>query len=129
MGANQAIESAVVLTNALYDQLQKKPNGLDLADIDAALTEFQAKRFERINGVYQAAYDTTRMEALDGLKATIIGRYIIPLLGQGLRMALFKGMIVTSPTLKFIKPTRPHEIPYLDEEQPHAGWFLSWFGF
>ncbi|GAB5585966.1 hypothetical protein Unana1_00866 [Umbelopsis nana] len=125
MGANQAIESATVLTNALYEKLQKKPDGPDLTDIDAAFTEFQANRFQHINGVYQAAYDTTRMEAMDGLKCTVIGRYLMPPLGESLRLALVKSIMITAPSLKFLdKPTKPHAIPYNDElPERQSGWF------
>lgn len=130
MSANQALESATVLTNILYEKLQKKRDGPDLTDIDAAFTEFQANRFEHINGVYNAAYGNTRMEAMDGLKAIVLGRYLLPLLGDGLRLALVKGLMITSPSLTFLdKPTKPHEIPYNDElPERQSGWF-SWLGF
>jgi hypothetical protein len=120
------------LTNALHEQLQKKPNDLDASDINAAFSDFQSKRYEHVSSVFQAAYDTTRIEAMDGLKNILIGRYIMPLLGESVRLALVKSIMVPTPSLNFIdKPNRPHDVPYLDEEepkQPQLG-FLSWLRF
>ncbi|KAI8580987.1 hypothetical protein K450DRAFT_270474 [Umbelopsis ramanniana AG] len=128
MGANSCIESAVVFTNTLYDSLKEKPDGLDHNDIEQIFTTYQSKRQAHVEGVCTASSETTRMEALDGFKRAIMGKYVFPLLGDGVKLNMVKALMLPSPTLSFLdKPTRPHTIPYLDEEQP-KGWF-SWLGF
>lgn len=129
MGANTAIEGAVVLTNALYESLKEKPEGLDQSDIEKVFATYQSKRLPHVEGVFTASHETTRTEALDGFQRAIMGKYIFPFLGDGLKLSMVKSLMIPTPSLTFIdKPTRPHSIPYLDEEQPSKGW-LSWLGY
>lgn len=129
MGANTAIEGTVVLTNALYESLKEKPEGLDQSDIEKVFATYQSKRLPHVEGVFTASYETTRTEALDGLQRAIMGKYIFPFLGDGVKLSMVKSLMIPTPSLSFIdKPKRPHSVPYLDEEQPPKGW-LSWLGY
>jgi hypothetical protein len=129
MGANDAAGSAAVFTNVIYEHLKVKPEGFNRNNIEEIFTQFQSKRLEHVEVVFNASHETTRTEAMDGLKYYLMGRYVFPILGENMKLHLMKTILVRAPTLSFIdNPIQPHTVPYLDEKQSSGGW-LSWIGF
>jgi hypothetical protein len=58
----------------------------------------------------------TRMQAMDGLANTIMGRYISPLFGDTLVLRMIAGIVKDAPSLYYLeKPRREHSIQYGDE--------------
>lgn len=116
-GGNCAIESVATLVNGIYGQLQKKPEGLSVSDLDQVFETYQKDRHDRVNELFTRAGDVTRMEAMASFKHIVIGRCIYPMLGESLRLKLMSKMFMKAPSLDFVdKPSRPHTIKYTDEK-------------
>ncbi|KAH8552031.1 hypothetical protein BGW37DRAFT_466643 [Umbelopsis sp. PMI_123] len=109
-GGNSAIESVTILSNCLKRTLDKYPQGLNSQQVDECFKEFQAERRKRIKNVFNRAGDATRREAMDSLSKVMIGRYVIPRLGDKVHLKMLAKLMKEAPSLEFVdKPTRAHE--------------------
>ncbi|RDA95877.1 hypothetical protein CP533_5188 [Ophiocordyceps camponoti-saundersi (nom. inval.)] len=81
-GANCAIEDVAVLTNLLRESLTtKKPSNKDLENL---LRRFQHVRYPRVSRISNVSWTVVRVHARDGLIMKMIGRYLMPYLGERL---------------------------------------------
>jgi hypothetical protein len=78
-GGNAAIESAAALANSISKLVDPNPS---LRNVEEALSDFYAKRHMRANIVSKTANKLTRVEAFATLPDKIMGRYVIPALGD-----------------------------------------------
>ncbi|KAH8657759.1 hypothetical protein BX600DRAFT_499833 [Xylariales sp. PMI_506] len=77
-GANNAIESAVVLTNLLHNTLATQSN-LDTESIERSLSNYQQQRNDRANWCVFVSGQYTRTVAWGNWMSELLGRYIMPL--------------------------------------------------
>lgn len=69
-GGNSAIESAAALANALNEaNLSHRGDRVSQEEIEMALSNYQEFRRPRLAKIAHAAYEITRMQALEGIKS------------------------------------------------------------
>ncbi|CAI7645476.1 unnamed protein product [Penicillium pancosmium] len=68
-GGNGAIESAAALANALNEaNLSRRGDRVSQEEIETALSNYQEFRRPRLSNIAHAAYEITRIQALEGIK-------------------------------------------------------------
>lgn len=106
-GANSAIESAAALANCLHDLLRRDSKPSDV-EIDAALEEFNMSRRKRTKSMLKQAAFITRLQARDGLFNVLVGRYVIPYLGD-VPASMAGKVMVGAEKLNFLPVPRRSE--------------------
>ncbi|KAL7266215.1 hypothetical protein RUND412_011248, partial [Rhizina undulata] len=82
-GGNSCIESVATFSNILNRTLSKENSGkLSSEKITAVFQEFQESRMQRVQQIFDVAFTLTRLQARDGLKMKIFGRFILPFLSE-----------------------------------------------
>jgi hypothetical protein len=114
-GGNNAIESAAVLANVLYD-LQHSTQGRhpSLQEIETALTTYHKTRETRTTAAVAVANKLTRMQALKGLDDRIMSLYVVPLLGADFIMELQADLAIGAEVLQYL----PMPIRSLESNMP-----------
>lgn len=105
-GANCAIEDVAVLSNLLHDCLQKHPETKPShQEIDALLRQFNSLHLPRASQIQAMSWLTTRVHALDGFLPKVIGRYVMPYIGELFERRPFQ-MIADAAMLEFLPLSR-----------------------
>ncbi|KAL7272797.1 hypothetical protein RUND412_004384, partial [Rhizina undulata] len=82
-GGNSCIESVATFSNILNRTLSKENSGkLSSEKITAVFQEFQESRMQRVQQIFDVASTLTRLQARDGLKMKVFGRFILPFLSE-----------------------------------------------
>lgn len=79
LGGSMAMESAVVLANEIYAEVQKHPNKKPTGvELGAALQHYQNARIPRLKEGLNVSWVLTRAQAYDGFLMYLLQRWIIP---------------------------------------------------
>ncbi|KAF7557539.1 hypothetical protein G7Z17_g531 [Cylindrodendrum hubeiense] len=115
-GGNGAIESGALLVNALLRKLDESPNGLREDQVESALAEVHAGRFDRAEDVVKQGYWLQDVFTKRNLISTLIARYGLPALGSF--GVLYRGVEFCAPATSLERleiPNRPRAVPFEDE--------------
>ncbi|KAJ8120320.1 hypothetical protein O1611_g10396 [Lasiodiplodia mahajangana] len=114
LGANTAMEDAVVVANILVEALaahpNKKPTDVEIRD---AMQKYQDSRIGRVKAIVKAAGDLTRLQAYDGWKFYLNQRWITPIVGLDFLAGNIAKLCVGAPKLSYVQ---------FDEQRGTLGW-------
>ncbi|KAF5643640.1 hydroxylase [Fusarium sp. NRRL 25303] len=115
-GGNGAMESAALLVNALVRQLKLTPQGLSDSQIDSALSEVHALRYERAKGLVDQAHSLQMMISQRFPLARFIFKHLISLFGPDAFIDIVTPICCEATRIQGIPvPRRPHFVPFEDE--------------
>ncbi|KAG7432175.1 FAD-dependent monooxygenase andE [Fusarium oxysporum f. sp. raphani] len=115
-GGNGAMESAALLVNALVRQLKLSPQGLSDSQIDSALSEVHALRYERAKRLVEQAHSLQMMISQRFPFARFIFKHLISLFGQDAFIDIVTPICCEATRIQGIPvPKRPHFVPFEDE--------------
>ncbi|SCV54223.1 related to hydroxylase [Fusarium fujikuroi] len=115
-GGNGAMESAALLINALVRQLKLTPQGLSDSQIDSALSEVHALRYERAKGLVEQAHSLQMMISQRFPLARFIFKHLISLFGPDAFIDIVTPICCEATRIQGIPvPRRPHFVPFEDE--------------
>ncbi|KAI0403613.1 hypothetical protein F4802DRAFT_608014 [Xylaria palmicola] len=114
LGANTAMEDAVVIANMFVEALaahpNKKPTDVEIRD---AMQRYQDSRIGRVKAIVKAAGDLTRLQAYDGWKFYFNQRWMTPIVGLDFLAGNIAKLCVGAPKLSYVK---------FDEQRGTLGW-------
>lgn len=117
LGANIAVEDAVILSNILHRNLKDNPNHHPTqAELTSMFAEYQEKQYDRVKGFADVSGKATRAHSYDSLLGKLFATRISPLLYE----MQFKSLAMAwakAPKLDYV-PVRT-----IDESAP--GWLLA----
>ncbi|KAL5613080.1 hypothetical protein FOVSG1_002143 [Fusarium oxysporum f. sp. vasinfectum] len=115
-GGNGAMESAALLVNALVRQLKLSPQGLSDSQIDTALSEVHALRYERAKRLVEQAHSLQMMISQRFPFARFIFKHLVSLFGQDAFIDIVTPICCEATRIQGIPvPKRPHFVPFEDE--------------
>ncbi len=109
LGANCALESAVVLVNKLVslDRTITENGRPDALTITKLFDEYQTERLPRMKEAFEASHLMTRLHAYDGLVNHFTMRVMVPLLGQATFADKLAELISGAPKFDFLPVEYP----------------------
>jgi hypothetical protein len=109
LGANCALESAVVLVNKLVglDRTISENNRPDAETLTKLFNEYQAERKPRMIEAFEASHLMTRLQAYDGLINHFTMRVMVPLLGQSTFADKLAELVSGAPKFDFLPVKYP----------------------
>ncbi|KAH7128858.1 hypothetical protein EDB81DRAFT_906532 [Dactylonectria macrodidyma] len=115
-GGNGAMESAALLVNALVRQLRSSPQGLSGAQVDTALAEVHALRYERAKRLVAQAHFLQTMISQRFAFSGFLLKYLIPFFSQDAFVDIVVSICSEATRIEGIPvPERPHFVPFEDE--------------
>jgi FAD dependent monooxygenase len=114
MGANIAVESAVILCNIINRELKSNPNRHpSKSDIDAMFAEYQKKRFDRAKTWVDLSGKITRWNSYQSYFGRFFVGYISP---------LFNDVNIEKMALHFAKAPKLDYAPLRTVNEQTEGW-------
>ncbi|KAF5554243.1 hydroxylase [Fusarium mexicanum] len=115
-GGNGAMESAALLVNALVRQLKLSPEGLSDPQINTALSEVHALRYERAKSLVEQAHSLQMMISQRFPFARFIFKPLVSLFGPDAFIDIVTPICCEATRIQGIPvPKRPHFVPFEDE--------------
>ncbi|KAJ4129640.1 hypothetical protein NW754_003922 [Fusarium falciforme] len=115
-GGNGAMESAALLVNALVRHLRSSPQGLSGDQVDAALSEVHALRYERAKRLVEQAHMLQSMISQRFIFSRVLLKYLIPFFGQDAFVDIVVPICCEATRIHGIPvPKRSHFVPFEDE--------------
>ncbi|KAF4126264.1 2-polyprenyl-6-methoxyphenol hydroxylase [Geosmithia morbida] len=115
-GGNGAIESAALLTNALVRQLNLTPDGLSSDQVNDALSEVHANRYERAKRLVDGAHTLQQIVSYRFPLSRYVLAHIVPLLGKEAFVDVVTPICAEASKIEGLPvPYRPHCVPWEDE--------------
>lgn len=101
LGGNIVIESAVHLANRLQALLAHTPHPSPV-EITALYKDFESVQRPRAHQALGISASATRIEAHATWLYKLASRYVLPLLGDSVKVSYFEGVGVSSPDVEYI---------------------------
>ncbi|KAH7144772.1 hypothetical protein DER46DRAFT_651354 [Fusarium sp. MPI-SDFR-AT-0072] len=115
-GGNGAMESAALFVNALVRQLKLSPQGPSDSQIDSALSEVHALRYERAKRLVEQAHSLQMMISQRFPFARFLFKHLVSLFGQDAFIDIVTPICCEATRIQGIPvPKRPHFVPFEDE--------------
>lgn len=110
------MESAALLVNALVRHLRSSPQGLSGDQVDAALSEVHALRYERAKRLVEQAHMLQSMISQRFIFSRVLLKYLIPFFGQDAFVDIVVPICCEATRIHGIPvPKRSHFVPFEDE--------------
>jgi hypothetical protein len=110
------MESAALLVNALVRQLKLSPEGLPDSQIDSALSEVHALRYERAKRLVEQAHSLQMMISQRFPLTRFIFKPLVSLFGPSAFIDIVTPVCCEATRIQGIPvPKRPHFVPFEDE--------------